>query len=499
MSHSLSQNAWVGVLRNSLAQDVNPDISSKKCEYVISDCTSTIIEDIEPTEGIDSCSDSAMESPDDESDTSLGTSGESHSTTCSREPQPHSDPFASSGSLAIEGMWDNFSVDEYPSYKSPDEEKGNESKQWTPKITIPKPFSMTLRESQTPKRKSRGVLIAEQEKIKKIAQEEAELMKKIHATPVPASTFLPLYELVNAKNEQRKRDMKILSKEILKSNEKPFKFMKREQSTKEFRTKQAAQMQKVESEHLQKRKFKAKPIPKHLFDPKVNEHLLEQEEYRKIRIQMRSKELLARSKLPGTMHSHHHKFSVQANEIVSGDSSDRIMPGDDFTFQPTINRTIPDYDRAYYEFQKKLDAKKKMKCPTQSKPFRLQTQDIPSRKQHVIEDIQRDSLTLLENRWPFIAPRAKVSRKSPEYTQSKTMLSSVFSPAKTTETTRLRQSLTQTKLNQCLENEVRKEQQRSEKRQRKRSIQQSVAQKSILLDPTLLLEEKNRKKLQEFR
>ena len=72
------------------------------------------------------------------------------------------DPFASPGVLAIEHMWDDFSVEDYALYER---ERGQETtggtKEWSPQITIPEPFSMTLRESRTPKRKSRSMQAAE--------------------------------------------------------------------------------------------------------------------------------------------------------------------------------------------------------------------------------------------------------------------------------------------------------------------------------------------------
>lgn len=455
-----------------------------------------VIENIEPTRVISTYSDSSdsqTESPNDDDQSLLSTeeSIETHSSIqSSGEQQQNEDPFSSPGSLAIEGMWDDFSVEEYAPYQVIDGTT-KKTKQWTPKITVPEPFSMTVRESQTPKRKSRSLMIAEREKLEKTAQEEAELMKKFRATPVPASTFLPIYELVNAKNQQRREEIKMLSKHILKSNEKPFNFVKREQKMKQMKIEHATQLQQIENEQLRKSAFKAKPVPKHLFDPSVDEQILEQEEYRKIRIQMRSEELLAKSKLPGDMHlrsgQHPIRTKDEANEFVA----------DGHMFHPDINGSIPDYDRAYYEFQKKLAAKKKSKRTTTSEPFYLHTQRIPSRKQQVIEDIQRDSSILPENRWPFVAPRAKVSCKSPKHTRSKTV-SSVSYPAQMTETARLRQSLTQEKLNDVLEKEISEETQRSVQKERERAVRKTVLQKSISHDPTSWLEERKRQKLREF-
>ena len=490
LSHSTSSQSILPQDGTGYIQHIGPDSDDDGDER--SDW-SEVIDDIDPMGVINSDSDSSDSYTESHSQSldSTEESFETHSTMKSGEQQRNTDPFASPGSLVIEGMWDDFSVEEYAPYQVVDGTTKN-TKQWTPKITIAEPFSMTVRESQTPRRKSRSLMIAEQEKLEKAAQEEAELMKKFRATPVPASTFLPIYELVNAKNQQRREEIKMLSKDMLKSSEKPFSFVKREQDMKQMKTEQVTRMQQIENKQLRKNAFKAQPVPKHLFDPTVDEQLLEQEEYRKIRIQMRSEELLASSKLPGTMdlRSGQHLIRTKVEEV-----NDFVADG--HRFHPDINGSIPDYDHAYYEFQKKLAAKKKSKCTTASEPFYLHTQRIPSRKQQVIEDIQRDSSVLPENRWPFVGPRAKVSRKSPRHTRSKTM-SSVSYPAQMTETARLRQSLTQEKLNNVLEKEISEESQRLEQKERARAVRKSVLQKSISHDPTSWLEERKRQKLREF-
>ena len=97
-----------------------------------------------------------------------------------------------------------------------------------PTITIPQTFNMTVRDEKKDKVKSKRVLQYEQKKLKKQLQEEAELQKRVVPVPIPPSTFLPLYEVLNEQREQRREYEKELSKEILKSLEKPFSFMKRE-------------------------------------------------------------------------------------------------------------------------------------------------------------------------------------------------------------------------------------------------------------------------------
>lgn len=133
----------------------------------------------------------------------------------------------------ISNMWENFSVDDYAPYRR--EKKKKKSLDWSPTITIPQPFNMTVRDEKKARVKSKRVLQYEQEKLKKQLQEEAELQKRVVPVPIPPSTFLPLYEVLNEQREQRREYEKELSKEILKSLEKPFSFMKRETARKEVK------------------------------------------------------------------------------------------------------------------------------------------------------------------------------------------------------------------------------------------------------------------------
>ncbi len=355
-------------------------------------------------------------------------------------------------------------------------------KEWTPKITVPEPFSMTVRESQTPKQKSRSLKMAEQEHLKKTAEAEAELMKKFRASPVPASTFLPLYELVNAKNEQRKEEVKRLSKDYLKATERPFSFAQREQELLQIKRRQAALLKQIEDKERKENIFKAKPVPKNLFSPVSKEYIREQEEYRKIRTQMRSEELLASSKLPKSM-----KLRCQPQHVSRKESAQREKR--DHLFHPSINSTVPDYDQAYYEFQKKLAAKRNTKQTTITEPFFFHTK----RKQQIVNDMQRESQKLLVDRWQYAAPRAKVSRQSPRHNQPKPAQS--IYPAQMTQTALLRRSLTQEKLTNVLQNELQEQEQNAKRKRQAREIKKYIAEKS---DPTGWLEEKKEQKLRDF-
>ena len=413
-------------------------------------------------------------------------------------------PFASPGMLAIERMWSDFSVEDYPqlthSYSEEWKkgEKPRKQKVWTPKITVPKPFSMTVRDSQSPKQKSRSMIQAEQERLEREAMEEAELKKQFRATPLPASTYLPLYELINAKNEHRREEVKMLSKQILKASERPFSFTKRDNDRQLMREQEMRRSLELKKSKFKEASFRAKPVPKHLFDPDVAERIKEQEEYREIRIRLRAQELLAMSKLPGNMQLKSRESSIGALRKKRLDENQgKAFLTDEHVFHPTVSSSVPDYDRAFSEFQKQLALRKRTKYTTSTKPFYLRTQFIPSRKEQILQDIQRDEELRLENRWPFTAPKAKSSSTSPKHTRARSC--NVPYPSQMTKTAKVRFSLTQEKLTSALVRERALENQERQRKERQEMLKETVTKRSQSCDPTTWLEEKKQKKCQLFK
>lgn len=433
-------------------------------------------------------------------DDSMMTSSSSDSgTRASRANE--GDPFASPGLLAVEQMWSDFSVEDYaPPESFREEERKREKsgrKEWTPKITVPRPFSMSVRESNSPKRISRSMIQAEQERLEREALEEAELKKQFRAIPLPASTYLPLYELINAKNEQRREEVKMMSKEILKATERPFSFVKRENEKRLMKEDEMRRSLLLENLKQKESMFRANPFPKHLFDPDVDERLKEQEEYREIRIKLRAQELLASSKLPENMQGKGREYSIGAlRKKRLKENETKAFMTDEHKFHPCISNGVPDYYHAYMEFQKQLALRKKTKHATATEPFYLRTGLIPSRRQQVIQDIENDETLKTENRWPFKVPGVKVSNKSPTHRRSKS--SSVPYPSQLTKTAKVRFSLTQEKLISEVEKERAKEKEQRERKERQDTLKKSVAQKTLPYDPTAWLEERKQKKYKHF-
>jgi hypothetical protein len=158
----------------------------------------------------------------------------------------------------VSEMWENFSVEDYAPYEKP--EKTTKVKEaWSPQITVPEPFEMTRREARMKNRKSKKIEEIKQEKLRKELEEEAELQKRARPTPVPPTTYLPLYEDQRNRQEMRRQYTRELSKELTQSMQKPFKFMKREQAKKEMG--QSAPMDRImkTNEKNNKKQYKANP------------------------------------------------------------------------------------------------------------------------------------------------------------------------------------------------------------------------------------------------
>ena len=391
--------------------------------------------------------------------------------------------YESPGMLVIKQMWNDFSVDDYnrlliynsceemTSVSEQNQNTKQNTKKWTRKITIPQPFAMTVREATTPHKKSRSMLRAEQECVEREAAEEAEMIKQFHANPIPANTFLPLYELMKAKNELRREHIKATSAMRLEASMNPFKFMKRE----EAKQQKKMELLKMKSQELKKgnTQFKAKPAPPKYFASEVQEEFMEKEAYRKICIKMRAEELMAKSKMPSRMEEDMCK--KKNNKPTHQKITKR------FQFRPKISHKIPDYDKAFSKFKKELEKKKQSKLTTITEPFHLHTEALSTKRTKARALTATNSLELEVDQSP--KTYSLNSSPTPVY------------PHQMTETAKLRLSLTQNKLADLLQQEIIEEDNKRNKREQQKILQRSVAKKSHSLDP----EEMRRAKLQLLR
>ncbi|NWH46236.1 F161A protein, partial [Fregata magnificens] len=304
----------------------------------------------------------------------------------------------------IEKMWDGFSVEDYISrtkHRLPSSPAfrriRKKQKAWSPKVTVPKPFQMTIREARKKEQnvKSKSQIEMENNLLKKQLEEEAECQKKFRANPVPAAVFLPLYHEIVQRNEERRRSVKERSKLKLLASQKPFKFIEREKQKNEIRK---MQLRDLSTPEKKTKPFKAKPVPKCVYSPAVNDKLKEEELYREIRIRLRAEELLRNSSLPN---------SRLALKDTNKKKKHKCTEPKETEHKPKTKSSVPDFELLHQKFQKRLLQRKQVKHLTVCEPFDLRTPRIPSNKGKILKDIQEDEEKLKETRWPYASPRRK--------------------------------------------------------------------------------------------
>ena len=289
----------------------------------------------------------------------------------------------------IANMWDNFSVDEYVPYAT--FKKAKKKNDWSPTITIPEPFQMTKRDEMKAKRKSKRVEQIEHDLHMKQLQEEAELQKRVIPTPIPPSTFLPLYDELTAHQEKKRAYVRDLSKQILKCTEKPFKFIKREEAKKDLkRSVSLNSLFKKQKEDKKNKQFKASPYPDKLFDLTLADKQAEEEEYRRIKIKLRSQEMLASSSLPANMRTRNMKYYPA--RAKTRQVKEELRKRKEKSFQPAIHYHIPDFETLQKKVDIELEERKNNNIPTVAEPFDLHTANVPKRRSEFRKSVERNKI-----------------------------------------------------------------------------------------------------------
>ncbi|XP_064271733.1 protein FAM161A isoform X2 [Passer domesticus] len=302
----------------------------------------------------------------------------------------------------IEKMWDGFCLEDYMSRakhslpSSPACRKAK-VKAWSPRVTVPKPFQMTIREAQKKEQnvKSKSQIELENHLLKKQLEEEAECQKKFRANPVPATVFLPLYQDIVQRNEERRRSVRDRSKLKLLATQKPFKFIERERQRHEARKMQLKDLSPPENKT---KVFRAKPVPRCVYSPDFHDKVKEEELCREIRIRMRAEELLQNSSVPN---------SRLASKGTNKKKKHKSTEPKQMEHKLKIKSSVPDFELLHEKFQKRLLQQKKVRPLTVCEPFDLCTSYIPSNKDKILKDMQEDEEKLKETRWPFASPRRK--------------------------------------------------------------------------------------------
>ncbi|XP_066033962.1 protein FAM161A isoform X2 [Chamaea fasciata] len=395
----------------------------------------------------------------------------------------------------IEKMWDGFSLEDYISRaklslpSSPACRKVHKKqKVWSPRITVPKPFQMTIREAQRKEQnvKSKSQIELENHLLKKQLEEEAECQKKFRANPVPAAVFLPLYHDIVQRNEERRRSVRERSKLKLLASQKPFKFIERERQRSETRK---MLLKDVPPPENKTKAFRAKPVPKCVYSPDFNDKLKKEELYREIRIRMRAEELLRNSSVPN---------SRLASKETNKKKKHKKCEPKRTEHKPKIKSSIPDFELLHEKFQKRLLQQKKVKHLTVCEPFDLCTSYIPSKKGKILKDIQEDEEKLKETRWPFASPRRK-PQVGQAGANSHLLGDAKSKSPKSTESTRRRLEALRNSLEEKRRLEEQQKRNRTKQKQRTKKFQKIVMSRAEANDPHQSLAQVSKSRLKTFR
>uniref|UniRef100_G3TUS9 Protein FAM161A n=1 Tax=Loxodonta africana TaxID=9785 RepID=G3TUS9_LOXAF len=294
----------------------------------------------------------------------------------------------------INNMWKNFSVEDYIQSDDTDipsvEKIRKKPKEWVPKITVPEPFQMMIREQKKKDEnmKSKSDIETVRQLLKK-QEEDAECRKKFRANPVPAYVFLPLYHDIVKQSEERRRAAKERSKEALLASQKPFKFIAREEQ------KQAAR-EKLRDFFKPKKKtnrFKARPVPRSTYGP-ASDRAKEEAFLRSIRTQLRARELPQTSSLQPSGPAH--------RSLATG----KPKCPEKVKCKHKVRCHTPGVENLPEKGQKHLVEDKCSKLLTACEPLDLHASS-SSRREKVLADIKADEENLKETRWPYLSPRHK--------------------------------------------------------------------------------------------
>ncbi|XP_062282365.1 protein FAM161A [Scomber scombrus] len=363
--------------------------------------------------------------------------------------------------------------------------KGGEQESWKHRMTVPKPFHMMLREDEKRKRgiKTRSEIEMENTELRRQLEELTECQMKFRASPLPAHIHLPLYENLQERNEERRRTLREREDQHLRTVSKPFSFLERERLKKE--QKQQRDQQPTNQEKV--KPFKAKPVPKAVYAAASGEQMKEEQLYRSIKIQMRAQELLQHASMPSSM------LSPRRNERKKNKETD----GDSFSHRPKINNEVPDFDASYRRFQKSLEKRKEVRPTTACEPFDLKTSQIPSHRERILAEMEKEHGSPKTLRWPYTSPG---KARTPNSSLCSSLSGSLeLLPAKVTDATKKRHEAVRKALEQRKKAEEEEEQWKERQKQREKKLQKVVVKRAQANDPHVALSQTQQTKLKEFR
>ncbi|XP_043930654.1 protein FAM161B [Protopterus annectens] len=355
---------------------------------------------------------------------------------------------------------------------------------WAESITVPQPFNMSIREAQKKSQVLRSGVWQEVENhlTEKQKQEEAECQKQFRAMPAPAHVYLPLYDEIKEREQERRRVEVERRKQFLQETQKPFSFLEREEKRKE----EIRQKLPPESSESTEPKPKwSKKIPLSVQDPSVSEKLKEAELYRKIRMQMRAEDLLRSSSTP--IKAKTQRKELDKSSILKTKEEKLGFLNTSPKFQPQINREVPNFEQLHKALQTEAMRMRQLKEATRCKPFELHTSKLPPRQIKVSNSVHTDSKV------------AKSQMTSSRPGSSCKSLSTDTLPVYISDAEKKRQFAIRKSLEEKLKNEAEKEQWLKQHRMRSQTMNKSVTRRAKAMDHHKSLAETNEEQVKRHR
>ncbi|XP_065151339.2 protein FAM161A [Paramisgurnus dabryanus] len=408
--------------------------------------------------------------------------------------QPLSIPQQSPFSSSLQSLPRDYQGTNKPSGKVRGQQKKQKQAEddgWHPRVTVPQPFQMTLREAERRKKgvKSRSEIERENQDLRRQLEEITECQRKFRASPVPAHVRLPLYEELHEKDEERRRLHRETEQHRLHASERPFSFLERERLKKELKEAELHKQMLIldkEEEERRKRPFRAKPVPRAVKEAALGEQQREEELYRLIKMQMRAEELLHSASMPPSMLARR----------ISERQAHKAAQEDKQVCRPKIITEVPDFDASYRRFRKQLEKRRDVRPLTACEPFKLRTATIASHKERIMADIEAEKQSPRPTRWPFVS--------TPALSPSSSLCSSVsgsqeYLSAKFTDAAKKRQEAVRKVLEQRKKAEEEDEKWKEKQKQRERKLQRVISKRAQANDPHVALAQTSQCKLKEFR
>ncbi|KAL2086567.1 hypothetical protein ACEWY4_017626 [Coilia grayii] len=378
-----------------------------------------------------------------------------------------------------------------------------------PRVTMPEPFNMTLREASRKRHgvKTRAEVERENMELRRQLEELTECQKQFRASPVPAHVRLPLYENMRQQEDKRRRaksEDRQGGASGSATSPQPFSFLERERIKRERREERLRLLAQQEADvERRKSRFRAKPVPRSVREvAAANERLKEEQLYRAIKAQMRARELLHSASMPPSMLAR--RLEDRKQKEQTAEEKEKKEEDERASHRPKIIGEVPDFDASYRRFQKQLERGKcEAKPLTACEPFRLRTADIPSRRLRSAVATTDVNSSPRDYRWPFLTSPAPSPRRS-RRTSCSSLNSSLSGSqemltAKITEAARKRQEAIRKALEQKQKAEEEERSWQERQRERERRLQKVISRRAQASDPHLTLAQSCQTKLKEFR